>query len=64
MDLRAFVDAGYKEAGWLTLTEAHEKQLCVSCRKPPTFYSDAGRREYSMSGLCEPCFDEKFAEEE
>lgn len=63
-DLRAFVDAGYKDQGWLTLTEGHEKTLCVRCKKPPTFYSEAGQREYSNSGLCEPCFDHLFAEEE
>lgn len=64
MSLRAIVDAGYKEAGWLTLTEAHEKKLCVRCRNTASFYSDAGVREYSNSGLCEPCFDAMFAEEE
>lgn len=64
MDKRAFVDAGYKASGWLTLTEAHLQNLCVHCRKAPSFYSEAGEREYSNSGLCEPCFDELFAEEE
>lgn len=34
--------------------------LCISCHEPaiPKCYSEAGRREYSISGLCEKCFDE------
>lgn len=34
--------------------------LCVECGLPalPRCYSDVGRREYRISGLCEKCFDE------
>lgn len=31
--------------------------ICIRCKQPPRFYSEAGRREYSISGLCEYCFD-------
>jgi len=33
--------------------------MCISCREPalPKCYSEAGRREYGISGLCEKCFD-------
>ena len=34
---------------------AIEANICVECKQPPTFYSDAGRKEYYISGLCEPC---------
>jgi len=33
--------------------------LCIDCKEPaiPKCYSEAGRREYAISGLCEECFD-------
>ncbi|BAL84731.1 hypothetical protein SELR_pSRC400800 (plasmid) [Selenomonas ruminantium subsp. lactilytica TAM6421] len=33
---------------------------CIRCHRPAYehCYSDAGRREVSISGLCEECFDE------
>lgn len=47
-----------------TKAEAHKEQVCIKCKQPPTFYSEAGRKEYGITGLCEPCFDEIFKEEE
>ena len=43
----------------ITAQEAKDKGICVSCREPayPKCYSEAGRREYLISGLCEECFD-------
>lgn len=37
--------------------------LCIECHQPalPRCYSEAGRREYSISGLCERCFDSTFS---
>jgi len=34
--------------------------ICINCFEPalPKCYSDAGRREYEISGFCEKCFDE------
>lgn len=46
-----------KEVHGFTVPEAHERGICVRCHTPPTFYSEAGRHEYRISGLCEPCFD-------
>ena len=42
-----------------TPDEAKETGLCIQCNEPaiPKCYSDAGRREYQITGLCEPCFD-------
>jgi hypothetical protein len=39
---------------------------CVICGQEaaPKIYSEAGRREYEISGSCERCFDEMFAEDE
>lgn len=40
--------------------------LCVECRRPALEHcsTDAGRKEYNISGLCEECFDAAFAERE
>jgi hypothetical protein len=62
--LNEFLEAGFKDAFGMTIDEAREKGVCVQCKKPPVFYSEAGRREYMLnSALCEPCFDSMFEEE-
>ena len=35
------------------------KGLCINCKEPAlaNCYSNAGRKEYTISGLCEKCFD-------
>jgi hypothetical protein len=48
----------------MTKTDALNKGVCIKCKKPPEFYSDAGRREYSITGLCEYCWDDIFKEGE
>jgi len=44
----------------IPLSRAKEIGVCINCKKlaGPRCYSAAGRREYSISGLCEICFDE------
>lgn len=44
---------------------AQARGLCVNCGEPalPKCYSDAGRREYRISGMCEPCFDKLTQED-
>ena len=44
------------------IAEAQAQGVCIICEQPPTFYSEAGKREYRISGTCEPCFDRMFAE--
>jgi hypothetical protein len=41
----------------MTRKEALTNGVCIRCKQPPTFYSMAGRAEYPITGLCEPCFD-------
>jgi len=43
-----------------TTQSAQATGLCIQCHKPAmeNCYSEAGRREYLISGLCEKCFDE------
>ena len=44
----------------MTKAEAHVKGICINCQEPALqkCYSDAGREEYRISGMCELCFDE------
>ena len=60
--LDKFLADSYREGFGMTREEAWKDGLCVECKKPATFYSDAGRAEYKLSAMCEPCFDEMFAE--
>lgn len=58
------IDKGYREAFGMTRAQAHEQGVCVKCGKPPIFYTEAGRREWRISAVCEPCFDAMFPEED
>ena len=44
----------------MTAKEAQLKGICIQCRQSAlsNCYSNAGKREYMISGLCEKCFDE------
>lgn len=63
MVLTKFKDAVSKEVFGISRSEALAKGICIDCGQPalPNCYSDAGRREYRISGLCEKCFDAIFA---
>lgn len=43
-----------------------ELGLCRECGEPalPKCYSEAGRREFAISGVCERCFDGMFGDED
>lgn len=43
-------------------TQAIRMNVCIACKQTPTFFSDAGEREYKITGICEKCFDEMFKE--
>ena len=73
MLISKFKDVIAKNTFGRTLTEAHNKNICVSCGAPirdergreetgknGQIYSDAGWKEYAQSGLCETCFDSIF----
>lgn len=64
MSLKRFQDDIARIATGNTKAEAHEKGICIQCKQPPVFYSEAGRREYRISGMCEPCFDALTKEED
>ena len=54
----------------------HEEKTCIDCgnapfyapdsiaRRPGHIYSQAGKREFKISQLCEFCFDAMFSEED
>jgi hypothetical protein len=52
-------DAVAKDVFGMTPEEAIKKGICIDCRQDAlaNCYSDVGRREYQISGLCETCFD-------
>ena len=58
-DLDKLKDALAVEAFGLSKSDALDQGICVNCLEfaLAKCYSDAGRREYGISGLCEPCFD-------
>ena len=43
----------------VTASHAQDKGICINCKEValPKCYSEAGRREYLISGMCEQCFD-------
>ncbi len=43
--------------------EALASGICIDCKGPPKFYSDAGKKEYRISGMCEYCFDKCCGED-
>lgn len=61
---KRFIESAYG----MTIQDAHNKNICISCQKPifetdkpahkdGNIYSLNGIKEYSHSGLCEYCFD-------
>ena len=43
---------------------AQAQQVCVICKRPPQLRTEAEVREYRISGVCGPCWDKMFADEE
>jgi len=58
--MRNFKNKLSKEIYGMSFDEALSKKICVHCREEalPKCYSEEGREEYYISGLCEKCFDE------
>lgn len=63
-ELKDFKDDVAKKLFGMTKTEAIEKGVCLHCGDPAlkNCYSEAGAKEYTISGLCEYCFDAMFKE--
>ena len=63
-NLQEFKDEMGKMSYGMTVNEAIAKNICIVCKIPPRFKTEAGKREYQLSAFCEYCFDEEFKEEE
>ena len=64
--MKVSIDKMGQELFGLSRTDAHNDGVCIKCGQPAlaNCYSEAGRREYKLSGLCELCFDKMSQEEE
>ena len=64
--LQKLKDSLAREAFGETKQEAQQFGSCIYCKQLalPRYYSEAGKREYRISGLCELCFDEITEEAE
>lgn len=62
--LKQMKDDTARELFGLTKDEVLKRGLCINCKQPALdkCYSDAGRAEYKISGMCELCFDMFFKE--
>ena len=58
-DLQKFKDKLAEGLYGMTAEQAIAKGICIQCKQPalPNCYSEAGVREFRISGLCEECFD-------
>jgi len=59
MTLQKFKDKLSTDLYGMTVEEANKKGICLQCKEEaiPKCYSEAGKREFYISGLCELCFD-------
>jgi hypothetical protein len=49
----------------VTRQDSIQKDICATCRKPATDFSDdMSRREFCISGMCQACQDAVFADPE
>jgi len=61
--MKTFVNIFTQENYGTTLEDAQEFSLCVTCGGPATDFRDAlSTREYQISGMCQSCQDNVFAE--
>ena len=60
--LEDFKDLSARITLGMTKTEAHTKQICIDCKLPidGRLKTEAGAREYQISGICELCWDDMF----
>lgn len=59
MDLQDFKNHLSTDLYGMTREEGIKQGICIDCREEalPKCCSEAGRREFTISGLCEICWD-------
>jgi len=57
-ELQDLKDSSARTAFGMTKHDAHERQICIMCKKKPDLSKPVNAREYEISGLCDSCFDE------
>jgi len=58
--LQDFKDCFARDLYGMTAGEAIEEGICISCKEPALekCTTELSRKEYHISGLCDPCFQE------
>jgi len=58
-EIQKVVDDLVKVLFGISNKEGIEEGICINCRQPAleNCYSEAGKKEFYISGLCEKCFD-------
>ena len=66
MSLQEFRDELSKSAHGMTRDEAHAKGVCVDCKLPihGRLKNEVDAREYQISGVCGPCWEQMFQGDE
>lgn len=64
--MQDFLNSLARSSFGMTKQEAHEKGICISCKRPinSVDLSEVDRDEYRISGTCPQCFAEIATEEE
>jgi len=51
-------DRTARAAFGMTISDAHERKMCIMCKKKPDLSKPVNAQEYKQSALCDSCFDE------
>ena len=61
-NISTFLDGLAKNIFGKSREECFEKKICVKCGKDATFFKDElSKKEYPLSGFCQICQDNFFA---